>query len=139
MILNGFPPGVIALIVTIVAAMLTEITSNTATATIFLPILAELVSINGIFVAKKLSRNYRFHYECAILYLQIDILDPKSPSYHGYGHSKHAKRNRKCTTYPDSIVKDLDLEPNEIQQLMKNKTWRKFLSAASTIPSKDDK
>ena len=36
-----------------------------------------------------------------------------------YGHSK---RGRKCTTYPDSIVKDLDLEPNEIQQLMKNKT-----------------
>ena len=23
-------------------------------------------------------------------------------------------------TYPDSIVKDLDLEPHEIQQLMKN-------------------
>ena len=37
------------------------------------------------------------------------------------------------------IVKDLDLEPNEIQQLMKNKTtWCKFVSAASTIPSKDD-
>ena len=53
-----------------------------------------------------------------------------------YGHSK---RGRKCTTYPDSIVKDLDLEPNEIQQLMKDKTvWRKFVSAASTIPSKDD-
>ena len=51
-----------------------------------------------------------------------------------YGHSK---RGRKCTTYPDSIVKDLDLEPNEIQQLMKDKTvWRKFVSAASTIPSK---
>ena len=44
--------------------------------------------------------------------------------------------SRKCTTYPDSIVKDLDLEPNEIQQLMKNKTtWRKFVSDASTIPS----
>ena len=41
--------------------------------------------------------------------------------------------------YPDSIVKDLDLEPNEIQQLMKDNTvWRKFVSAASTIPSKDD-
>ena len=40
----------------------------------------------------------------------------------------------------DNIVKDLDLEPNEIQQIMKNKiTWRKFVSAASTIPSKDDK
>ena len=48
-----------------------------------------------------------------------------------YGHSK---RGRKCTTYPDSIVKDLDLEPNELMQLMKNKTtWRKFVSAASTI------
>ena len=39
----------------------------------------------------------------------------------------------------DSIVKYLNLEPNEIQQIMKNKiTWRKFVSAASTIPSKDD-
>ena len=28
----------------------------------------------------------------------------------------------------------------EIQQIMKNKiTWRRFVSAASTIPSKDDK
>ena len=25
----------------------------------------------------------------------------------------HSKRGRKCTTYPDSIVKDLDLEPVE--------------------------
>ena len=47
---------------------------------------------------------------------------------HGHGYSK---RGRKCTTYPESIVKDLDLEPNEIQQLMmKNKTtWHKFVSA----------
>ena len=53
-----------------------------------------------------------------------------------YGHSK---RGRKCTTYPDSIVKDLDLEPNQIQQLMTNKiTWRKFVLAASTIPSDDN-
>ena len=44
------------------------------------------------------------------------------------------------TTYPDSIVKDMDLKPNEIQELMKNKiTWQKFVSAASTMPSKDDK
>ena len=53
-----------------------------------------------------------------------------------YGHSK---RGRKCTTYSDSIVKDLDQEPNQIQQLMMNTTiWRKFVSAASTIPFKDD-
>ena len=49
-----------------------------------------------------------------------------------------AGKGKKCT-YPDSIVKDLDLEPNEIQLLMKNKTiWRKFVSAASIIPSKDN-
>ena len=53
-----------------------------------------------------------------------------------YGHSK---RGGKRTTYPDSIVKYLDLEPNEIQLLMKDTTsWRKFVSAASSIPSKDD-
>ena len=40
-------------------------------------------------------------------------------NYTSYGHS--IKRGRKCI-YPAIIVKDLDLEPNEIQQLMKNKT-----------------
>ena len=56
----------------------------------------------------------------------MDILSETGNVYHLSG-------------YPDSIVKDLDLEPNEIQQLMKNKiTWRKFVSAASTISSKDD-
>ena len=45
----------------------------------------------------------------------------------------------KSTTYHDSISKDLDLEPKEIQQLMLNKlAWRKFVTAASNISSKDD-
>ena len=71
----------------------------------------------------KLKTNYSF------IYQPVSKLICWTPSY---GHSK---RGRKCTT-PDSIVKDLDLEPNEIQQLMKDKTvWRKFVSAASTIPS----
>ena len=42
--------------------------------------------------------------------------------------------------HPDRIVKDRELEPNEIQQLMKNKTtWHQFVSGASAIPFKDDK
>ena len=42
--------------------------------------------------------------------------------------------------YPDSISKDLDLAPNEVQQLMLDKlAWRKFVTAASIIPSKDDR
>ena len=39
---------------------------------------------------------------------------------------------RQFTTYPDSIRKDLDLEPNEIQLLVKNKTiWLKLHSQYS--------
>ena len=46
----------------------------------------------------------------------------------------------RSTTYPDSISKDLDLEPNEVQQLMLDKlARRKFVTAASNIPSKDDR
>ena len=52
----------------------------------------------------------------------------------------HSSRGRRSTTYPDSISKDLDLEPNEVQQLMLDKlAWRKFVTAASNIPSKDDR
>ena len=47
---------------------------------------------------------------------------------------------RKSTMYPDSISKDLDLESNEVQQLMLDKlAWRTFVTAASNIPSKDDR
>jgi len=51
----------------------------------------------------------------------------------------HPKRGRKTLSYPDTIVKDIGLEPTEIQQLMKDRaTWHQFAATASGIPSKDD-
>ena len=52
----------------------------------------------------------------------------------------HSSCGRRSTTYPNSISKDLDLEPNEVQQLMLDKlAWKKFVTTASNIPSKDDR
>ena len=51
--------------------------------------------------------------------------------------SGYHKRGRKRTTYPDG---NLDLEPYEIQQLMKNKITRRLLvSATSAIPYMDNR
>ena len=60
--------------------------------------------------------------------------------FSGLQSEGHVSHDRKSTTYPDSISKDLDLEPNEVQQLMLDKlAWMKsFVAAASNISSKDD-
>lgn len=42
--LQSLPPVSIALLITILVAMVTEVLSNTATATLFLPVVASLVS-----------------------------------------------------------------------------------------------
>ena len=44
-VFQHLPPAAIAVVISTIIAGFTEITSNTATATIFLPIFAELVSI----------------------------------------------------------------------------------------------
>jgi sodium-dependent dicarboxylate transporter 2/3/5 len=41
---QAFPPWILVLVLSTLTAAFTEVTSNVATATIFLPILAELVS-----------------------------------------------------------------------------------------------
>ena len=46
-ILEGFPHAVLVLAVTLVVIFLTELTSNTATATIFIPIMAALAAATG--------------------------------------------------------------------------------------------
>ncbi|XP_022086476.1 solute carrier family 13 member 5-like [Acanthaster planci] len=51
--LDSFPPFAIALVVSVIIAAFTEVTSNTATATIFLPILASLgtsIGVNPLFL-----------------------------------------------------------------------------------------
>lgn len=44
-VLGGFPEWALCLIVTIVACLFTECTSNVATASLFIPIIAELVNL----------------------------------------------------------------------------------------------
>ena len=46
-ILEGFPHAVLILAATLVVIFLTELTSNTATATIFIPIMAALAAATG--------------------------------------------------------------------------------------------
>ena len=51
-----------------------------------------------------------------------------------------SKRGRRTLSYPDTIVNDIGLESSEIQHLMNDKaTWFQFVTAASGIPSKDDR
>ena len=42
-VLQGLPPGIVALVITIAIAAGTEVTSNAATASIFLPIIGQMV------------------------------------------------------------------------------------------------
>ena len=51
----------------------------------------------------------------------------------------HPKRGRRKMSYTDTITRDTNLNPNETQQLMRDKaTWHHFIKAASTILSKDE-
>ena len=48
----------------------------------------------------------------------------------------HPNRGRRKMSYTDTITRDTNLNPNETQQLMRDKaTWHHFIKAASTIPS----
>jgi sodium-dependent dicarboxylate transporter 2/3/5 len=46
--LQGIPPVALVFIVTIMTAMITEVASNTATATILMPVLNDLVSTTRV-------------------------------------------------------------------------------------------
>lgn len=54
--LQNIPPWAIAIILCLLIATFTECTSNVATATLFLPVLASMVSYRRVWLVKKLKQ-----------------------------------------------------------------------------------
>ncbi|XP_022086477.1 solute carrier family 13 member 5-like [Acanthaster planci] len=86
-VLDSFPPFAIALVVSVIIAAFTEVTSNTATATIFLPILASLgtsIGVNPLFLMLPATVTCSFAFmlpvatppnAIAFAYEQITVMD----------------------------------------------------------------
>lgn len=85
--LDAIPSYAIVIIVCVMITTFTEVTSNTATATIFLPILASLVSsFPPEFVLRKCEAQWPYGWgDCAVRYLYPRLCKSYSSSHEALG------------------------------------------------------